>query len=124
MVRSRPRHTVYPQQTATMERSLDENEYAQPRFGLEIFSLFAGIGLVLVAVGVYTVISYTVSQQNREIGIRPALGAPRGSIFRFVIVGGLRYILNLSLRAAQTDILSRKCRIVSCFFWPSSARRY
>ncbi|HEV1285528.1 MAG TPA: ABC transporter permease [Bryobacteraceae bacterium] len=86
-------HTVYPQQTATMERSLDENEYAQPRFGLEIFSLFAGIGLVLVAVGVYSVISYTVSQQNREIGIRLALGAPRGTIFRFVMVGGLRYIL-------------------------------
>jgi putative ABC transport system permease protein len=86
-------HTVYPQQTATMERSLDENEYAQPRFGLEIFSLFAGIGLVLVAVGVYSVISYTVSQQNRELGIRLALGAPRGTIFRLVMVGGLRYIL-------------------------------
>jgi putative ABC transport system permease protein len=86
-------HTVYPQQTATMEQSLDQNEYAQPRFGLEIFSLFAGIGLVLVAVGVYSVISYTVSQQSREIGIRLALGAPAGSIFRFVMAGALRYIL-------------------------------
>jgi putative ABC transport system permease protein len=48
---------------------------------------------VLVAVGVYSVISYTVSQQNRELGIRLALGAPRGTIFRFVMVGGLRSIL-------------------------------
>jgi len=86
-------HSVYPQQTATMEKSLDDNAYAQPRFGLEIFSLFAGIGLVLVAVGVYSVISYTVSQQSREIGIRLALGAPAGSIFRFVMAGALRYIL-------------------------------
>jgi hypothetical protein len=86
-------HTVYPQGTMTMEASLEQNEYAQPRFGLEIFSVFAAIGLVLVTIGVYSVISYTVTQQKREIGIRLALGAQGGSIFRLVMAGGLRYIL-------------------------------
>jgi hypothetical protein len=51
----------------TMEASLEQNEYAQPRFGLEVFSAFAAIGLVLVTIGVYSVISYTVTQQKREM---------------------------------------------------------
>jgi ABC-type antimicrobial peptide transport system permease subunit len=85
--------TVYPERTATMEASLDQMEYAQPRFGLQIFTVFAAVGLVLVTVGVYSVISYTVSQQKREIGIRLALGAQGVSIFRLVMLGGLRYIL-------------------------------
>jgi predicted permease len=86
-------HTVYPQGTMTMEASLEQNEYAQPRFGLEIFSVFAAIGLALVTIGVYSVISYSVTQQKREIGIRLALGARGGSIFRLVMAGGMRYIL-------------------------------
>ncbi len=85
--------SVHPQQTATMEADLDQFEYAKPRFGLQIFSVFAGIGLILVAVGVYSVVSYTVSQQNKEIGIRMALGASAGSVVRLVMVGGMRFII-------------------------------
>ena len=85
--------TVHPQQTATLETALNENEYAKPRFGLQIFGVFAAIGLILVVVGVYSVVSYTVSQQNREIGIRMALGASTGNIQGWVIMGGMRVIL-------------------------------
>ncbi|HLY20139.1 MAG TPA: ABC transporter permease, partial [Bryobacteraceae bacterium] len=65
--------SVIPQQTMTMDNILDVGQYARPRFGLVLFSVFAGIGLVLVTIGVYSVVSWTVTQQRHEIGIRMAL---------------------------------------------------
>jgi putative ABC transport system permease protein len=83
---------VLPQQTGTLNEQLDQFQYAQPRFGLQLFSVFAIIGLILVSVGVYSVVSYTVSQQSREIGIRLALGATTGNVRGLVIASGMRYI--------------------------------
>ncbi|HZS55271.1 MAG TPA: ABC transporter permease [Bryobacteraceae bacterium] len=85
--------SILPQQTGTVTDQLEQFQYAQPRFGLEIFSVFAAIGLILVSVGVYSVVSYTVSQQNREIGIRMALGASRGNVRRLVMRSGMRFIV-------------------------------
>jgi putative ABC transport system permease protein len=84
---------LVPQNVNSMEDALDLAEFARPRFGLTLFAAFAGIGLVLVSVGVYSVISYSVSQQSHEIGIRIALGASAGDVRRLVILGGLRFIL-------------------------------
>jgi hypothetical protein len=53
---------VVPQETRTLDSALETSTYARPRFGLVLFSVFAGIGLLLVSLGVYSVMSYSVSQ--------------------------------------------------------------
>jgi putative ABC transport system permease protein len=85
--------TVIPQQTMTLESILDIGQYARPRFGLMLFSAFAGIGLVLVTIGVYSVVSWTVTQQRHEIGIRMALGASARDVRSMVLTGTLRFVL-------------------------------
>jgi hypothetical protein len=59
--------------------------FARPRFSLLVLGIFACAGVVLVALGVYGVLAYTVSQQTREIAIRLALGGDRGHIVRRVL---------------------------------------
>src|SRR5262249_8768164 len=54
---------------------LAQFSYAQPRFSLVILGIFASVGLVLVVLGVFSMIAYTVARQTHEIGIRMALGA-------------------------------------------------
>ena len=85
--------SVVPQGTTTLESALEVSTYARPRFGLMFFSVFAGIGLLLVSLGVYSVISYSVSQQAREIGIRMALGASPRDVRSQVVAAGLGFIL-------------------------------
>jgi putative ABC transport system permease protein len=66
--------------------------YAEPRFGVILLAVFAGVGLVLVAIGVFSVIAYTVSQQTNEIGIRMALGAERADVLLMVLRAGLQLL--------------------------------
>jgi hypothetical protein len=76
-------------QVMTLEAVLDEWIYAEPRFSLVLFSLFAALGLSLAVIGVYGVISHGVSQQTRDIGVRIALGATFGDIVRLVLGRGV-----------------------------------
>ncbi len=85
--------SVIPQQTMTMDDILNIGQYARPRFGLVLFSVFAGVGLVLVTIGVYSVVSWTVTQQRHEIGIRMALGANAGDVRSMVLTSTLRFVL-------------------------------
>jgi putative ABC transport system permease protein len=64
---------------------LDRVLYAQPRFSLLVLTAFAGAGLVLVALGVYSVMAYTVSRQSQEIAVRLALGARRQQVWADVL---------------------------------------
>ncbi len=106
---------VRAQDTFTMEYALDRFQYARPRFALEIFSVFAGIAMVLVAVGIFSVVSYTVSQQNREIGIRMALGATNSQVSGFVISGGMRFVIaGIAIGVISAILL---LRLVKSQFW-------
>ncbi len=66
--------------------------YAEPRFSVILLGVFAGVGLLLVALGVFSVIAYTVSRQTHEIGIRMALGAGRPDVLRMVLWMGLQLL--------------------------------
>jgi putative ABC transport system permease protein len=63
---------------------------AQTKFALVLIGIFAGVALVLAAVGLYSVLSTTVRQRTAEIGVRMAFGAGHASIFRMMVVHGLR----------------------------------
>ena len=76
----------------TLENRLKENSYAQPRFGVFTLGTFAGIGLLLVVIGVFSVMAYTVSLRRQEIGIRIALGAQPGNVLQMVLRKGLGLI--------------------------------
>lgn len=78
--------------TGTLNSYLKRFSYSEPRFSLVLLGVFASVGLILVAVGVYSVIAYTVARQTREIGIRMALGAGRHDVLRMVSTMGLKLI--------------------------------
>jgi putative ABC transport system permease protein len=66
--------------------------YATPEFGVMIAVPLAGIALLLVVIGIFSVMAYSVSLQTREIGIRMALGAQQGSILKMILARGVRLV--------------------------------
>jgi predicted permease len=71
---------------------LQKNTYATPELAVMMSTPVAGIGLIFVLIGVFSVMAYTVSLQTREIGIRMALGAQPRNILKMILASGVRLI--------------------------------
>lgn len=105
--------------TGSLEDYLRRFSYSGPRFGLIVFGAFASMGLMLVAIGIFSVMAYTVNLQTREIGIRMALGAQRGLV--------LAMVLRRSLLLISTGIIAGEAvslgltRLVQSQIWGVSA---
>jgi putative ABC transport system permease protein len=102
----------------SLNQFLTQFTYAEPRFSLVLLAVFSGVGLVLVAIGVYSVIAYAVSRQTQEIGIRMALGAQRGNVLQLVLRSGLRLIVigivaGLVASVAATRVIANQLRDIS-----------
>src|SRR5262249_36242517 len=105
-------------QVRTMEELLGES-LVQQRFRTWLISGFAALALLLSAIGLYALISYSVSQRTREIGVRVALGAQRGNVLRMVLTEGLQLLgfgLLLGLVAAFFSM-----RIIQSLLFSTSA---
>src|SRR5262247_1832860 len=81
---------------------------AQPKFNALLLSLFAGLALLLTAIGLYGVMAYSVIQRAQEIGIRIALGAQTGDVLKMVLRQGLKLTaLGLLIGLAAAYALTR-----------------
>jgi putative ABC transport system permease protein len=101
---------IPPTSVLTMKDVMDAS--VTPRkFNLTLMMIFAGVAIVLAAIGIYGVVAYSVTQRTHEIGIRVALGAHRRDVMRLVLNEGARLaalgtILGLAGAAALTRFMA------------------
>jgi putative ABC transport system permease protein len=94
----------------TMEQVVSDAIWQQ-RFNLQLIGLFASLALTLAAIGLYGVMSYSVAQRTREVGLRMALGAQRRDVVRLVVGQGMKLaVLGLGLGLAASVALTRLMR--------------
>ncbi|HSB27743.1 MAG TPA: ABC transporter permease [Pyrinomonadaceae bacterium] len=94
----------------TMEQRISES-VAPRRFNMFLLALFAGLALLLASVGIYGIMTFSVTQRTHEIGVRIALGARSADVFRMVLRNGftlalIGVALGLALAFATTRVLS------------------
>jgi putative ABC transport system permease protein len=88
--------------------SILSGSVAARRFSTSVLSFFAGIALILAAIGIYGVVSYQVVQRTREIGIRMALGAQPTQVRSLIVRNSMRVVgLGLIVGILATPLLTR-----------------
>jgi putative ABC transport system permease protein len=80
-----------PSRVRTMEQSISEG-LARQNFNMLLLTIFAGIALLLAAIGIYGLMSYTVEQRVQEIGIRVALGAASRDVLKMIVLQGMKLV--------------------------------
>jgi putative ABC transport system permease protein len=106
--------------TGSLEDFLKQFSYAEPRFSLVLLGVFASVGLALVALGVFSVIAYTVARQTHEIGIRMALGAGAADVVRMVLRMGMQLVgLGVGLGLLASFAVTR---VIASQLWGVSPR--
>ncbi len=91
-----------------VKEKMDENWFAEPRFVTTLMSVFAALGLALVLIGVYSVLSYSVTRRTHEIGVRMALGAEAVDVRWMLLKSGLRWLLvGIGLGVPASLVLAR-----------------
>jgi putative ABC transport system permease protein len=100
-------------QPDTLDNLLQMFAYAQPRFTLLVLGIFAVTGTLLVAIGLFSVMAYTVTCQSREIAVRIALGAQQGQVMRVVLSLGFRLLalgvgIGLLASVASTRLIANQ----------------
>jgi putative ABC transport system permease protein len=114
---------VNPNQPVVRMRTMDENvaqNFAQPKFRSLLLSIFAGIALVIAAVGIYGVMAYSTAQRSTEMAIRMALGCSTQRIFLLVVKDGMRKIaFGIAIGLGLGFVLARSVR--SLLFGVSTA---
>jgi putative ABC transport system permease protein len=92
---------------SNMEELLSKS-VGQRRLSMMLLSLFSGIALVLASIGIYGVMSYSVTQRSRELGVRIALGADRGAVLRLVLRQGMILaLLGIGIGLGAALVLTR-----------------
>lgn len=105
--------------TGTLESYISQFSYAGPRFGLFLMSIFGGIGLVLVTIGVYSVLAYATACRTHEIGIRMALGAEKAHVLQLIIRTGVGLV---AIGTAIGVVVSLSiARVIATQLWGVSA---
>jgi putative ABC transport system permease protein len=99
-------------------------QVAEPRLYALLLGVFAAIALTLAAVGIYSVIAYSVAQRTQEIGVRMALGAQTGAILKLVVGQGMKLVasgvaLGLATSYALTRLMSNMLFGVSAVDQPT-----
>jgi putative ABC transport system permease protein len=100
-----------------MERII-ASSVARRRFAMVLFGIFAALAMILAAVGIYGIMSYSVSQRRQEIGIRIALGATSQDVIRLIVrhgmlLAGIGVAIGLGAALAATRVMSTMLFAVS-----------